>query len=106
MEDNDAIQEINDFLYSSGPKSTGSWSQEKRPNARRVLLYEDGETDYIIPKLKKRFGGSTGSNSVSSSSHRIPTQDELQEPRSPKEADDEVVELFVSPQERFSPQVL
>ena len=52
----------------------------------------DGELDYIVPKLKKKFGGNTGSNSVSSSSHRVPTQDELQEPRSPKEADDEVVE--------------
>jgi len=97
MEDNDALWEINDFLHLSGPQSTGSWSQEKRPDARRVLLYEDGESDHIIPKLKKKFGMSTGSNSVSSSSHRVPTQNELQELRSPKEANDEVVELFVSP---------
>ena len=103
MEDRDALQEINDLLYASGPQSTCPESQVKEPNSRRVLLYEDGETDFILPKIKKRFGERcTGSSSVSSSSHRVPTQDELQEPRSPREYDDDVVEMFVSPQERLS----
>ena len=103
-QEGDALQEINDFLYSSGPQTIVPEIQVRELNPRRVLLYEDGETDYILPpKAKKRFGeSSTRTCSVSSSSHQIPTQDELQEPRSPREHDDEIIEMFLSSNERLS----
>ena len=104
MQEGDALQEINDFLYCSGPQTIVPEIQVRELNPRRVLLYEDGETDYILPpKAKKRFGeNSTRTSSVSSSSHQVPTQDELQEPRSPRDYDEEIIEMFVSPQERLS----
>ena len=105
-DDDEALRQIDDFLHQSGPQSTGSRSSEERPDPRRILLYEEGESDHIMPRSKKKFLETTGASFASSYSHRVPTQDELQEPRSPKEPDQEVLELFYPAKERFLPQYL
>ena len=104
MQEGDALQEINDFLFSTGPQTSIPEIPVREVDPRRALLFEDGETDYILPpKAKKRFGEDPRRTcSGSSSSHQIPTQDMLQEPRSPKDNDEEIIEIFLSSKERLS----
>ena len=59
-------------------------------------MYEAGESDYIPVKSKRKSrGGSTD--------HRIKTQDEMQEPDSPRiDPDLEILELFLPKKDRFT----
>ena len=131
-DDDDAIRQIDEFLHQSGPQHDSSGGSEERPDPRRILLYEDGESDYIIPKIKKRLGRFSGDvspssyiprspkeaddegatrfwqfpSSSSSSAYNpcVPTQDEVRESDSPKGIDRAELELFFSTRERFLPQ--
>ena len=60
--EDDAVQQINDLLFESGPQKIKPHSGEVvvsnneetvRPETRRVLMYKEGEYDYIPLKTKK-----------------------------------------------------
>ena len=59
-DDDEAVRQIDELLYQSGPQHGRPESNGDEHDLRRALLYEDGDPDYITPRIKKRLGRISG----------------------------------------------